>query len=71
MSKILVGGILQARNYTMLKVVGLPNKPGGCDGIFKHTRLRFVHEMDLKAFIACGRLIEWHIFEVTSLRTRV
>ncbi len=28
MSKILVGGILQAKNYTMLKVVGLPNKPG-------------------------------------------
>ena len=28
MNKILVGGILQARNYTMLKVVGLPNKPG-------------------------------------------
>lgn len=28
MSKILIGGILQARNYTMLKVVGLPNKPG-------------------------------------------
>ncbi|MFC1527304.1 ACT domain-containing protein [Candidatus Neomarinimicrobiota bacterium] len=28
MSKILVGGILQANNYTMLKVVGLPNKPG-------------------------------------------
>ncbi len=28
MSKILVGGILQAQNYTMLKVVGLPNKPG-------------------------------------------
>ena len=28
MSKILVGGILQARNYTMLKVVGVPNKPG-------------------------------------------
>jgi len=28
MSKILVGGILQARNYTILKVVGLPNKPG-------------------------------------------
>ncbi len=28
MSKILIGGILQAKNYTMLKVVGLPNKPG-------------------------------------------
>lgn len=28
MNKILVGGILQAKNYTMLKVVGLPNKPG-------------------------------------------
>lgn len=28
MSKILVGGILQAKNYTMLKVVGLPNRPG-------------------------------------------
>lgn len=28
MNKILVGGILLARNYTMLKVVGLPNKPG-------------------------------------------
>ncbi len=28
MSKILVGGILQANNYTMLKVVGVPNKPG-------------------------------------------
>ncbi len=28
MSKILVGGILQAKNYTMLKLVGLPNKPG-------------------------------------------
>lgn len=28
MSKMLVGGILQARNYTMLKIVGLPNKPG-------------------------------------------
>ena len=28
MSKILVGGILQAKNYTMLKIVGLPNKPG-------------------------------------------
>lgn len=28
MSKILVGGILQANNYTMLKIVGVPNKPG-------------------------------------------
>ena len=28
MTKILIGGILQAKNYTMLKVVGLPNKPG-------------------------------------------
>ncbi len=28
MSKILIGGILQAKNYTMLKIVGLPNKPG-------------------------------------------
>ena len=28
MSKILIGGILQAKNYTMLKVVGVPNKPG-------------------------------------------
>ena len=28
MNKILVGGILQAKNYTMLKIVGLPNKPG-------------------------------------------
>jgi len=28
MNKILIGGILQARNYTMLKIVGLPNKPG-------------------------------------------
>ena len=28
MSKILIGGILQAKNYTMLKVVCLPNKPG-------------------------------------------
>ena len=28
MIKILIGGILQAKNYTMLKVVGLPNKPG-------------------------------------------
>ena len=28
MNKILVGGILKANNYTMLKVVGLPNKPG-------------------------------------------
>lgn len=28
MSKILIGGILQARNYTMLKIFGLPNKPG-------------------------------------------
>jgi len=28
MNKILVGGILQSKNYTMLKVVGLPNKPG-------------------------------------------
>ena len=28
MNKILIGGILQAKNYTMLKVVGLPNKPG-------------------------------------------
>ncbi|MBU0529294.1 ACT domain-containing protein [bacterium] len=28
MSKILIGGILQARSNTMLKIVGLPNKPG-------------------------------------------
>ena len=28
MDRILIGGILQARNYTMLKVAGLPNKPG-------------------------------------------
>jgi len=28
MNKILVGGILKTNNYTMLKVVGLPNKPG-------------------------------------------
>ena len=28
MTKILIGGIIQAKNYTMLKVVGLPNKPG-------------------------------------------
>jgi len=28
MTKILIGGILQAKNYTMLKIVGLPNKPG-------------------------------------------
>ncbi len=28
MSKILIGGILQSKNYTMLKVVGLPNRPG-------------------------------------------
>jgi len=28
MSKILIGGILQAKNYTMLKIVGVPNKPG-------------------------------------------
>jgi len=28
MNKILIGGILHSHNYTMLKVVGLPNKPG-------------------------------------------
>jgi len=28
MNKILIGGILQAKKYTMLKIVGLPNKPG-------------------------------------------
>ena len=28
MTKILIGGILQAKNYSMLKIVGLPNKPG-------------------------------------------
>lgn len=28
MNKILIGGILQARKYTMLKIVGLQNKPG-------------------------------------------
>ena len=28
MKKILIGGILHNHNYTMLKVVGLPNKPG-------------------------------------------
>ena len=33
MNKILVGGILKTNNYTMLKVVGLPNKPGFAEKI--------------------------------------
>jgi len=28
MKKILIGGILKAQNFTMIKIVGMPNKPG-------------------------------------------
>jgi len=28
MKKILIGGILKAKNFTMINIVGMPNKPG-------------------------------------------
>lgn len=51
MKKILIGGILHNHNYTMLKVVGLPNKPGFAGKIFTklgraNINLHFIAESE-------------------------
>ena len=51
MKKLLIGGILHNHNYTMLKVVGLQNKPGHAGKIFTefgraNINLHFIAESE-------------------------